>query len=301
MAIETTYASEIAPLKLRGPVQQALVLFYVFMLGHGLAIVRIFVPNIHEQAFRDVFAIQWAVGGIAVVAFALTPESPNYLINKGRIAQAYKVLGMIYGRNNSIDARLAYLAKNIREEQENKELHSSTYFECFKGVDRRRTLAVMFIYSANNWGDAALLSQSIYFLIIAGLPAIHAFDVSIGGFGLSMVIIIASWFIGDKVRRRDAFAGGCWLNFLFMLIIGALYYAPGTGPLWAIAVLMLVRPSCSNPRRENSYWRRSRHAGMCLFPSRQVYCWEWDTRLQPRFQASSSVQRRCRSESCRRP
>jgi hypothetical protein len=32
------------------------------------------VPNIQEQAFRNVFAIQWAVGGIAVMAFALTPE-----------------------------------------------------------------------------------------------------------------------------------------------------------------------------------------------------------------------------------
>jgi hypothetical protein len=70
------------------------------------------------------------------------------------------------------------------------------------------------------------------------LKPIHAFDVSIGGFGLSMVIIVTSWMIGDRIRKRDGFLFGCGINFLIMLIISALYYAPGTGPLWGIAVLM---------------------------------------------------------------
>jgi MFS family permease len=238
MAIATTYASEIAPLKLRGPVQQCLVLFYVFMLGLGLAIVRIFVPDVKERAFRTVFGIQWIVGGIAVLAFALAPESPNYLITKGRFKQARKVMRIIYGSDNSIDARLAFLVKVIQEEQANKELHVGTYPECFKAGNLKRTLSVMFIYTSVQWGGAALLAQSIYFLIIAGLPPIHAFDVSIGGFALSMIIIVSSWIFGDKLRRRNVFLVGCLINFFIMLIIGALYYGKGTGPLWAIAILM---------------------------------------------------------------
>jgi hypothetical protein len=54
--------SKVAPLKLRAPIQTALVMFSVFMFGLALGIVRIFVPNVHEQAFRNVFAIQWPVG-----------------------------------------------------------------------------------------------------------------------------------------------------------------------------------------------------------------------------------------------
>jgi MFS family permease len=238
MAIATTYASEIAPLKLRGPVQQTLVLFYVFMLGLGLGIVRVFVPNIKEQAFRNVFAIQWIVAGIAVVAFAVAPESPNYLISKGRLNQAHKAMSTIYGSNNSINARLAFLVKVIREEQANRELHVGTYPECFQAANLKRTLTVVFIYTAVQWGGAALLAQSIYFLIIAGLPAIHAFDVSIGGFGLSIIIIISSWIFGDKLPRRKVFILGCLINFFFMLVIGALYYGKGIGPLWGIAILM---------------------------------------------------------------
>jgi hypothetical protein len=44
------------------------------MQGLALGVIRIFVPNIAEKAFRTVFAIQWAVGGLAIVAFILTPE-----------------------------------------------------------------------------------------------------------------------------------------------------------------------------------------------------------------------------------
>lgn len=210
------------------------------MLGLGLGIVRIFVPNVSQQAFRTVFGIQWVVGGIAVIAFALTPESPQYLILHNKMAQAHKVMGLIYGKSNSVDARLAFLTKEIREEQASRELQSGSYLECFKGTDLKRTMTVVFIYSAVNWGGAALLTQSIYFLIIAGLPAIHAFDVSIGGFGLAMIIVVTSWAIESKFRRRDAFMFGCVLNFLMMLIIGALYYAPGKGALWGIAVLMNI-------------------------------------------------------------
>jgi MFS family permease len=73
-AAGTSYASEVAPLKLAGPMQASLVLFVVFMQGLGLGLVRIFVPYTETQAFRNVFAIQWAVGFLAFIEFALTPE-----------------------------------------------------------------------------------------------------------------------------------------------------------------------------------------------------------------------------------
>lgn len=238
MAVSTTYASEIAPLKLKGPVQQGLVLFYVFMMCLGLGIIRIFVPDMAPQAFRNVFAIQWAVGGLTILMFAFAPESPNFLIAKERLSEAHKIMSMIYGKSTSIDDRLAYLTKVIREEQERQQLQSGTYIDCFRGTDLRRTLTVMFLYTGQNWGGASFLAQSIYFLIIAGLPSIHAFDVSIGGFGLSIVIIVLSWAIGGKIRYRDGFMTACILNFLFMLAIGVLYYVPGGGALWGIAVLM---------------------------------------------------------------
>ncbi|KAH7389117.1 general substrate transporter [Cadophora sp. MPI-SDFR-AT-0126] len=255
MATATSYASEVAPIKLRAPIQSGLVLFTVFMQGVALGIIRTFVPNIHPIAFRHVFAIQWAFGGLLMIVFALTQStSPIFLINNGRLGKAHSVMTRIYGNKDDVDARLAYLIKTIREEKSNHSLESGTYFECFKSKDLKRTLTVIFLYTASNWGGAAFLAQSIYFLIIAGLPAIHAFDVSIGGFGLACIIIVSSWFIMNKISRRIGFIAGCIINFVIMLIVGALYYSPGNASLWAIAVLMNVLISLQTSLLQGLGW-----------------------------------------------
>lgn len=155
-----------------------------------------------------------------------------------RLDKAHKVMTQIYGAKNDPDARLACLIKTIRDEKENNQHEEGTYLECFQGTDLKRTLAVMLIYGAANFAGAAFLAQAIYFLIIAGLPAIHAFDVAIGGFGLACCIIVSSWFLMEKVRNRTAFYLGLVINFLAMLVVGCLYYSSSKGALWAIAAIM---------------------------------------------------------------
>lgn len=225
-------------MRLRSPVQSALVLFTVFFQGVALGVIRVFVPNTAESAFRTVFAVQWAVGGIIIIAFSLAPESPVYLITNNKIDQARKVMLRIYGKDNDVEARLANLIKTIREEDAQNKLERGTFFECFKGTNLKRTLTVSFLYATANLGGAAFLSQSIYFLIIVGLPAIHAFDISIGGFGLACIIIVATWLVGDRVRRRTGVLAGLGVNFVIMLIVGCLYYNSSNASLWTIAVLM---------------------------------------------------------------
>ncbi|KAF4629180.1 hypothetical protein G7Y89_g8966 [Cudoniella acicularis] len=254
MSIATSYASEVAPQRLRAVVQASLVMFTVLMQGAALGIIRIFVPNIKEQAFRNVIAIQWPVGALAMIAFAFVPESPVYLIANGQLEKAAKVMKLLYGASTDTEARVAHLIKTIREEEKHNLLHRGTYLECFKGQDLKRTLSVIFLYTSANWAGAAFLAQSIYFLIIAGLPAIHAYDISIGGFGLAILIIVSSFYWMDKVRRRTAFMAGCIINFLVMLTVGGLYYKSGTGALWGIAVLMNIQISLQTSLLQGMGW-----------------------------------------------
>ncbi|KAH6974144.1 general substrate transporter [Ilyonectria sp. MPI-CAGE-AT-0026] len=237
MAAGVTYASEIAPVKLRAPIQQGIVLFTVAMFALALGVVRAFVPNITVSAFRTVFALQWAVGGLATLLFLLVPESPNFLVQKQRFAAAKKALGKIYGPETAGD-RMALLVKTIQEEQVNSQIQSGSYLDCFKGTDLKRTLTILFIYIATNVAGAAFLTQNILILITAGLPAIHVFDIGVGGFGLAIVIILLTWAFAGRFRRHNAFLVGCIINLLTMVVIGGLYYAPGQSGLWASAVLM---------------------------------------------------------------
>jgi len=91
LAVGTTYASEvscllrhsylgadfrlkIAPPRLRGILLGALPFFIVVMQAVGLGVVRSFVPETAASAFRTVFALQWLVGGLPIIAFFLVPE-----------------------------------------------------------------------------------------------------------------------------------------------------------------------------------------------------------------------------------
>jgi hypothetical protein len=178
-------------------------------------------------------------------------RSPVYAITSGHEASARKLFALLYPDPQDRASRYTHLVQTIEKE---KTLHAlatskATFAECFRGTNMKRTLTMMFLFSLVNLGGAPFLSQSIYFLTSVGLPVIHVFDISIGGFGLAVVIIIVSGIVLKKVRRRTTILVGCVVNLLVNLIIGVLYYPKGQGPKWGIAVLMYVyHPSPSfNP------------------------------------------------------
>lgn len=76
MAMSTgmTYASEVVPPGLVPAVQQGFVVFILIMQGVAMGIIRVFVTDMTEKAFRTVFAIQFCVGGLVTIAFAIAPE-----------------------------------------------------------------------------------------------------------------------------------------------------------------------------------------------------------------------------------
>jgi hypothetical protein len=147
---------------------------------------------------------------------------------------------LLYGPNNA-EARLAREIHIIRIENENTS-HSPemSWTSCFRGSDFKRTVTAALLFSLTNLAGAAFLSQNIYFLITAGLEAVHSFDIGIGGFAFAALLIASSGVYLQRISRRNAILGGLIFNSVLMTIIGALYFASGRGSLWAIAILMNV-------------------------------------------------------------
>ncbi|KAJ5653667.1 hypothetical protein N7490_000670 [Penicillium lividum] len=242
MAMSTgmTYASEVVPPTLVPAVQQAFVVFILIMQALAMGIIRIFVTDLTEKAFRTVFAIQWGVAGLVIIAFAIAPESPVYCIINKNEEGAKKMFQWLYRDDADREERYNHLVKTIEEENSQREENQSSYIECFQGVDLKRTITMMFLFGLVNLGGGPFLTQSIYFLISVGLPTVHVFDISIGGFGLAIFLIIGGGIILKSVRRRNILLWGCVINLIFNLIVGCLYWANGTGPKWAIAIFMNV-------------------------------------------------------------
>lgn len=74
MATGTTYASEVVPPRLVPIVQKGLVIFILLMQCCAMGTIRAFVEDVSEHAFRTVFAIQFGVAGLVVIAYAFAPE-----------------------------------------------------------------------------------------------------------------------------------------------------------------------------------------------------------------------------------
>lgn len=238
-ASATSWASEISPLRLRGPIQSAIVLFMVLMQAIGLVTIRVYVANLAPEAFRTVFALQWIWPIATGLAFAVMPESPSWLMMKGKTTAARKALSRLYGANNNIDARFALLRKQVEHEHSHGEQNGvGGYLELFKGTNLKRTITVFWLFLGAGLNGASLLSQNIYFLIIAGLQPVHAFDIGIGGFGLAIIAIVFSWFYMERFGRRSIWLAGVVVNMICMAVIGGLYYSHSHASLWAVAILM---------------------------------------------------------------
>jgi len=161
------------------------------------------------------------------------------MCSKGKIKAAKKALFRLYGSQNHIDARLAVLSKQVEQDRLQAETHGNAgYLELFKGTNLKRTFTVFWLFLAAGLNGASLLAQNTYFLIIAGLPAVHTFDVGIGGFGLAIVAIVFSWLYMEKFGRRLIWLAGVMINIVVMAIIGGLYYSHAKASLWAVAILM---------------------------------------------------------------
>lgn len=238
-ATATAWASEISPMRLRGPIQSAIILCMFFMQAIGLVVVRMFVSNITPKSYQTVFAVQWAWPILTGVLFCFMPESPTFLLLKDRPDAAKASLARLYGSDNQIDARLAHMALGIRLEEEQALKHGAgSFVDLFRGSNLKRTLTVVWMFLGFGFTGACLLAQGIYFLIIAGLEPIHSYDVAIGGFGIAVFAIIGSWFFMERTGRRSIFLIGAAGNCITMFVIGGLYYAHSNGALWAVAVIM---------------------------------------------------------------
>ncbi|KAJ5683419.1 hypothetical protein N7462_006584 [Penicillium macrosclerotiorum] len=237
MACGTTYAADIAPVKLRGPILQGIVLFTVAMQGTALGIVRSMVTNTAPIAWKVVFAIQWPVAVLLFSALWI-PESPGWLISQGKPEAARRSLIRLYGQNDTIDLRLQSLQNVLAAERALQTHDKPSFVECFRPANLKRTLTVCLVMFGTGLLGVSFLNQNTYVLLTLGLPAVHAFDIGVGGFFLACVVIVISWLFTDAIGRRRLWLIGVTGTILGMATIGGLAYVKNTASLWAIAVVM---------------------------------------------------------------
>lgn len=178
----------------------------------------------------------WPVPLIVGIFFA--PESPWWLVRRGSIAEARASLKRLTSTNQdeqfNINDQIALMVKT--NELERDISAGTSYLDCFKGVNLRRTEVSCLVWAMQVLCGSAFMGYSTYFYEQAGLDTANAFDLTMGQYALGFIGTFCSWWLISRLGRRTIFLGGLVCSNLLVLIIGFIGIAPRSNKAasWAI-------------------------------------------------------------------
>lgn len=178
------------------------------------------------------------------------PESPRYLIKKGRHEEARRSLAFIRrgaATEEEIDQELRL---TILAAEEQAEYHkAASYIDCFKGSNRRRLMIGTVCQLLEQFsGNGYMTSYSVIFMAQVGIADPLKSNIARTCMGLAGST--AAFFFSDKIGRRPLMIGTSLVMWAGLWIISGLVgYLPGGvhGSLAQFALaLLLIWSFCSN-------------------------------------------------------
>jgi hypothetical protein len=190
---------------------------------------------------------------VLLLGYSFFPESPHWLLRKGRREEALKSLKKIHGFKN--DAFYSVEVHRIEEEiristevQRGGDTASRKLFgidfglhiECFRGTNLKRTMAsILVAWAQQVIGAPFVVGYSTYFLELIGI--ISAFNASVALYVLMVVASSAAFPLTEIVGRRTMLVGPQFVLCFILLLIGIMGCVPDhTKANWAIVVFMYL-------------------------------------------------------------
>ncbi|KAF3480647.1 MFS alpha-glucoside transporter [Arthroderma uncinatum] len=224
-----TYASEVCPVALRGYLTTYV--NFCWGLGQfiGIGVIRSMLNRTDEWSFRIPYALQWMWPLPLGIAIFMAPESPWWLVRKGRIADAKRSLLRLTSRNDETgfdaDETIAMMVHTTALEA--KITHGATYWDCFKGTDLRRTEIVCMAWAMQNLSGNSFSNYSTYFLEQAGLSTSHAYSFAMGQYAINMIGVFGAWgLMSVGIGRRTLYLSGLCGLCAMLMIMGFLGLVP---------------------------------------------------------------------------
>ncbi|KAG8159711.1 hypothetical protein KVR01_010348 [Diaporthe batatas] len=116
----------------------------------------------------------------------------------------------------------------------------TTYWDCLKGVDLRRTEIVCILWVGQTLTGQNLMGYFSYFMSQAGMDTIHSFDLSLAQMALGLIGTAGSWYLMSRVGRRTIHLCGVAMLFSILLIVGCISFAGTNASLWATGAMLIT-------------------------------------------------------------
>lgn len=233
------YIAEIAPAHLRG----RLVSVNQLMISSGILVSYITGYVLSDvQAWRWMLAVAAVPAAVMLVALPALPESPRWLLARGRADEARRVLRR-HRADDAVDSEIAEITAAMRAESKHtfRDLLSSRFrpgIVLGVGVAATNQLvgvnAVTYytptLLTGSGFGDSAAILSSV-------------------GLGIANVAFtLVGLLLVDRIGRRPLVLGGTGLVVVSLIVIGAVYAFTDLGGVWAgvlLTFLMVYQASFS--------------------------------------------------------
>jgi SP family general alpha glucoside:H+ symporter-like MFS transporter len=239
-----TYAAEVCPVPLRPILTTYVNLCWV--IGQFLAsgVLKGVAERTDEWAYRIPYALQWLWPLPLMIGIAFAPESPWWLVRKDRDDDAKKMLLRLTSPAKHPDFNADETISMMRHTNELEKAASAgtSYLDCFKGTDLRRTEIAAMTWFTQAFCGASLMGYSTYFFQQAGLSDSNAFSMSLGQYGIGGIGVLVAWSLIPRVGRRTLYIYGDAAMVILLVIIGGLGVIDhgNVGAQWGIGAMLLI-------------------------------------------------------------
>ncbi|KAH8660555.1 hypothetical protein BX600DRAFT_438768 [Xylariales sp. PMI_506] len=236
--LTTTYAAEISPMILRPYLTTYVNMCWVIGQLISAGLVRGLLSRSDEWGWRIPYAVQWVWVIPIIIGVLLAPESPWWLVRNDRIEDAKKVLQSLVSSKNTdydVDRNIAMIIHT--NAQERAISAGTSYKDCFKGTDLRRTEITCVVWIIQITCGIWFGGNVTYFLQQAGFSNEKSFDFGLGHNAIGVVGTLLSWWVMQYVGRRTLYLWGLVIMLVILIVIGfmgipepsdAIAYASGT-------------------------------------------------------------------------
>lgn len=214
------YLAEIVP----GPVRGSVIAFYMIFNYSGsvsAAIATFFCSKIYDDArqYRIPFGLMWITPVLCLSMCWVLPESPRWLVRKGRMDEAVRALRRLNGTKNGYspeeEARL--LLESIEEDEATK----GDWKDMFRGTNTRRTLVVfMSIFLISFTGQSFVTKYGTIF--VKGIGAMDPLQFGLMEKSLSIIAPLTLMFVIDRFGRRSIYFVNALIYAVCLFIIGGI-------------------------------------------------------------------------------
>lgn len=262
-----TYASEVCPVALRGHLTTYVNACWGIGQLIGIGVIMGMLDRDDQWAYRIPYALQWIWPVPLIVGIAFAPESPWWLVRRGRVDDAKRSLLRLTSPR-LLDSRGADGSKAFDPDEtiammvhttalEANATKGASYLDCFRGTNLRRTEIVCMVWAIQNLSGNSFSNYSTYFLEQAGLSTRSSYSFALGQYAFNIVGVIGAWFLMSYgVGRRTLYINGLCCLCVLLLIMGFLGLVPdshrdqaslATGSImlvWALCYQLSVGTVC---------------------------------------------------------